>query len=182
MTMVSQVAFLRSEEQCKESVYKEFDEMRRNAVKSASVAQASVDGGAYEDQESFPLYGLLRSAMDKRSKTESLVQKLYKKPYFAHIEAHDEDSVDSEHYFLSDCEMLDQMVQIGRNGVLIPFKQDKERPISLALFHCYQAKKGDPIQYSAPGGKFHLIISPWIESIWQNYNAGQACPGRSYGG
>lgn len=157
MPVNKQAALLQSEEKCKESVYKTFDKMRRNASDFVDVAQAKVDGGSYEDQEAFMVHDVLNGAWRRRHEVEFLVQKLYKRPYFAHIEARDEDSSFSEHYYLSDCELLEQMVAIGNDGVLIPFKQDKDRPISLALFHCYQGKNGDPILYSAPGGNFVLI-------------------------
>ena len=150
-----QAALLQSEEQHKEAVYRQFDTMRKAAGVSVDNAQAGVNRGAYEDQEAFMMHSALNGARQHRHETEALVQKLYKRPYFAHIEARNED--DSEHYYLSDCETLDQTVTIGRGGTLVPFKQDRDRPISLALFHCYQAKKGDPIEYSAPGGTFVLI-------------------------
>ena len=65
---------------------------------------------------------------------------------------------DAEQYFLSDCESLEEMVHIGDNGYLIPFKQDNKRPISKALFHCYQAKKGDPISYKRSNGDDFSLV------------------------
>lgn len=152
----SQTVLFQTEEQHKETVYRQFDVMRKAAGVSVGNAQASVDRGAYDDQEAFMVHGVLNDARQHRHETEALVQKLYKRPYFAHIEARFEGSNDSEHYFLSDCESLDQTITIGLNGTLVPFKQDRDRPISLALFHCYQTKKGDPIRYTAPGGTFML--------------------------
>lgn len=157
MSANKQAALLQSEEKCKESVYKTFDKMRKNASDSVVAAQAKVDGGSYEDQEAFMVHDVLNGAWRCRHEAELLVQKLYKRPYFAHIEAHDDDSSYTEHYYLSDCESLDQMVTIENDGVIIPFKKDENRPISLALFHCYQDKKGDPVSYSAPGGNYVLI-------------------------
>lgn len=157
MPVNSRAARLQAEEQHKETVYRQFDAMRKAAGLSVDHAQAGVNSGAYEDQEAFTVYNALNSAMKQRHTVEALVQTLYKRPYFAHIEAKDEESADSEHYYLSDCETLNQTVMIGHDGVLVPFKQDKKRPISLALFHCYQAKKGDPIEYHASGGTFYLI-------------------------
>lgn len=163
MPVSSQAALFQTEEQHKETVYREFDKMRKAAVDSVDNAQQDVNSGAYEDQDAFVMHGALSGAKKHRHETEALIQKLYKRPYFAHIEAKGEDSDDSggEHFYLSDCETLDRIVtighDIGHDGTLIPFKQDRERPISLALFHCYQSKKGDPIEYNAPGGTFVLI-------------------------
>lgn len=157
MSVNSRAVLLQTEEKHKETVYRQFDAMRKAAGNSVDNAQAGVDRGAYDDQEAFMMHSVLNGARQNWHETETLVQKLYKRPYFAHIEARFEESNDSEHYFLSDCESLDQVVSIGLNGTLVPFKQDKERPISLALFHCYQTKKGDPIKYSAPGGTFTLL-------------------------
>lgn len=157
MAINSQAALVESEERHKEAVYKEFDHMRKAASDSVNNAKSGVSSGAYEDQDAFMMHSALSGARGQRQAIESLVQKLYKRPYFAHIEACDENEDYSDHYYLSDCESLDQTVNIGKDGFLIPFKQDKNRPISLALFHCYQAKKGDPVSYDAPGGRFYLV-------------------------
>ena len=157
MSKNSRAILFQTEEQHKETVYRQFDTMRKAAGISVNNARAGVDRGAYDDQEAFMMHSVLNGARQNRHEIETLVQKLYKRPYFAHIEARFEESSDSDHYYLSDCESLDQTVRIGLNGTLVPFKQDRKRPISLALFHCYQTKKGDPIEYDAPGGTFTLI-------------------------
>ena len=157
MSVNSRAELLQTEEQHKENVYRQFDTMRKTAGDSVENAQAGIDKGAYDDQEAFMMHGVLNGARQYRHETETLIRNLYRRPYFAHIEAKLEDYTDNEHYFLSDCESLDQTVRIGSNGTLVPFKQDRKRPISLALFHCYQTKKGDPIEYKAPGGTFTLI-------------------------
>lgn len=157
MPVNKQAGLLQSEEKCKESVYETFDKMRRNASDAVDAAQEKVDSGSYEDQEAFMVHDVLNGAWRRRHEAEFLVQQLYKRPYFAHIEARDEDSSYSEHYYLSDCESLNERVPVGNDGELIPFKQDQNRPISLALYHCYQDKKGNPVSYSAPGGNVVLI-------------------------
>lgn len=157
MAVNSQAVLFQTEEHHKETVYRRFDSMRRAAGISVDNAQAGVERGAYDDQEAFMMHGVLNDARRHWRETETLIQKLYKRPYFAHLEVRFEESNDSEHYFLSDCESLDQTVMISSNGALVPFKKDINRPISLALFHCYQIKRGDPIEYNAPGGTMTLI-------------------------
>lgn len=143
---------MQTEERHKEKVYKAFIQMKQDAYASVEAKQRNVDSGAYEDQAAFMIYGDLAAAERERRDTEILVQGLYAKPYFAHIEIREENEKETEHYYLSDCENLDRMVKIGNDGWLIPFKQDTKRPISSALFHCYQQKKGDPVSYSGRNG------------------------------
>ena len=157
MSVNSRSELFQAEEQYKETVYRQFDKMRKAAGTSVNTARSGVDRGSYDDQESFMMHNGLNSARQRQHEIETLIQKLYKRPYFAHIEAKFEESDDSEHYFLSDCETLNQTVSIGSNGLLLPFKQDRNRPISLAMFHCYQSKKGDPIEYKAHEETFTLI-------------------------
>lgn len=157
MPLKSQEALLQSEEQYKEEVYRTFEKMSDTAGESVKEFKADICSGAYEDQASFMVYGEYSAATKRRRAIETLVQKLYKRPYFAHIEAMEESESESKHYYLSDCESLDSVVRIGKNSFLLPFKQDKNRPISGALFHCYQAKKGEPIPYMGNGEKFVLI-------------------------
>lgn len=150
----------RSEERYKEEVYRKFDEMRLIESDAVRLKQNYVDSGSYDDQEAFMVYGELASAKKSRYETETLVRKLYKKPYFAHIEVREGGEEQSEHYYLSDCESLDKTISIGSDGFLLPFKQDKQRPISVALFHCYQTKKGDPISY--PGRDGFYVLHPQL--------------------
>lgn len=152
-----QETLFQTEERHKEKVYKNFDSMRSSARKSVDDRKADVNAGAYEDQEAFTVYSSLAGATKSLAEAEALVAKLYRKPYFAHIEAQEEGESSSEHYYLSDCESLERTVFIGHDGYLLPFKQDRERPISIALFHCYQSKKGEPVSYSALGETYTLI-------------------------
>ncbi len=147
------------EEKLKERVYKTFDEMSSDASSSVKSHQETIDRNAYDDKEAFMLHGQLSDAQKRKHEVETLVSKLYYRPYFSHVETNFEDDEDDiNHYFLSDCELLDQTVQIGHDGYLIPFKQDSKRAISKALFHCYQAKKGDPISYTGPRGDVFTLV------------------------
>lgn len=157
MSFKSQEALLRSEETYKEEVYRAFDHMRLFARDAAEAKKSYVDSGAFEDQDSFMAYSDLAGANKSRSETEKLIQKLYKRPYFAHVEVREESETNSEHYYLSDCESLDGMVNIGTDSYLLPFKQDKERPVSIALFHCYQSQKGKPVRYTSHGVDYVLL-------------------------
>lgn len=157
MSFKSQEALLRSEETYKEEVYRAFDHMRLFARDAAEAKKSYVASGAFEDQDSFMAYSDLAGANKSRSETEKLIQKLYKRPYFAHVEVREESETNSEHYYLSDCESLDGMVNIGTDSYLLPFKQDKERPVSIALFHCYQSQKGKPVRYTSHGVDYVLL-------------------------
>ncbi len=150
------------EEKLKEKVYKTFDEMTSEASAGVRSQQSTVDGGAFDDKEAFMVHGQLSEAQRKKHEVEKLVSKLYESPYFSHIAMTFEGEEDVDHYFLSDCESLDETVNIGFNGSLLPFKQDTKRPISKALFHCYQAKKGDPISYTGPHGDVFTLIPKLI--------------------
>ncbi len=149
-------ALFNAEEIHKEKVYCTFDKMCKEANKKVREYQNIVNRGAYDDQEAFMVFGGFGDAKISWHQKESLVQKLYPKPYFAHIEAEDPDGIGSEHYYLSDCETLNEMIMIGNNGYLFPFKQDRKRPVSSALFHIYQSKKGEPVSYSIKGREFFL--------------------------
>ncbi len=140
------------EEQLKESVYKTLESKYSGVYARVKAIQDQIGGGRYDDQESFMLHGDLAEAIRTQTKTEKMVGALYAKPYFSHIEVEFKKN-EKEDYFLSDNESLDEVVDIGHSAHLLPFKQDKKRPISGALFHCYQAKKGDPISYKAPEGQ-----------------------------
>lgn len=155
----SQDLLLRSEERYKEKVYRVFDNMCESARKRVESKNEAVYEGAYEDQDAFMVYGELAGAHKSLAETDALIASLYKKPYFAHVEVKEEGEPESEseHYYLSDCESLEHTISIGLDGCLIPFKQDKKRPISVALFHCYQIPKGNPVTYAGPGGVYTLV-------------------------
>ncbi len=146
------------EEKLKEKVYKTFDEMSFKASSDVKSQRETIDRSAFDDKEAFMVHGKLSEAQKRKHKVETLISQLYERPYFSHIEASFEGESDAEQYFLSDCESLEEMVNIGDNGYLLPFKQDNKRPISKALFHCYQAKKGDPISYKVPKSDDFLLV------------------------
>ena len=158
MSIASQDMLFREEEKLKEKVYKTFDSMSEQASASVKDQTNRVKAGSFDDKEGFMMHGQLSSAQRRKHEVETLISKLYDRPYFSHVEVYyEDDEKDREHYFLSDCENLEQIVQIDNDGFLLPFKQDNARPISGALFHCYQAKKGDPISYTAPMGEIVFV-------------------------
>ena len=147
------------EEKYKEEVYRTFDDMSSSASSEVSLTKSDIIRGGFDDKETFMIRRQLSSAEKRRHEIEKLVCKLYDRPYFSHVEVSVEDDLyDREHYFLSDCESLNEMVRIGKDGYLLPFKQDSERPISGALFHCYQSKKGNSISYMGPQGDKFIFI------------------------
>lgn len=145
-------ALFLSENQHKEDVYETFDKIRSKINASVKNSQSVVDAESYEDQDSWIAHSELGIAKRKRSEAESMIEDLYARPYFSHIEIIEEGELESDHYYLSDCERLDHLVSIENGGNLIPFKQDKERPFFVALFHAYQQKKGDLISYRGNKG------------------------------
>ena len=170
MPVSTQETLFSNEEKLKEKVYNKFDKMTSDAFNSVRQKQNAINSGSYDDKEAFMVHGDLSAAQKKRQHDERLVNKLYDAPYFAHIEvAFEGDEDDKEDYFLSDCESLNETVIIENGGVLLPFKQDPQRPISGALFHCYQAKKGEPISYKGPQGDDFFFVPKLIcnTEIWR---------------
>ena len=151
----------RAEKEHKEIVYTTFDTMRNEARKTVNASKAYVQSGAFDDQDAFVPYGKIDEAIRKWQRVEKLVQKLHRKPYFAHIELKEKGYEDVEHFYLSDCESLDCPVNIGKHGLLIPFKLEKDRPFSVALFHLYQSKTADDIQYRGNDGSI-IAFSPLL--------------------
>lgn len=151
------------EEKLKERVYKTFDDMSSAASSGVRSQQSVIARSAFDDKEAFMVHGQLSEAQKRKHEVEKLISQLYYRPYFSHVEMCFEGEEDErDHYFLSDCESLDQTVQIGHDGYLIPFKQDSERAISKALFHCYQAKKGIPVSYKGPQGDVFTLVPQLI--------------------
>ncbi len=146
------------EEKLKEKVYKTFDEMSSEASSNVRSQQKTIDRSAFDDKEAFMVHGKLSEAQKRKHEVETLISQLYERPYFSHVETNSEGEDAVDHYFLSDCERLEQTVYIGHDGYLLPFKQDSGRPISKALFHCYQSKKGDPISYKGPDGDVFSLV------------------------
>ena len=157
MPTVRQEQLFREEEKLKNKVYNTFDDLSQEASSSVDSSEENVKAERYEDPDAFTVYGQLSSARQHKHEVERLISKLYDKPYFSHVKVSYEDGYDEENYFLSDSESLDQAIPIGNDGFLLPFKQDNKRPVAKALFHCYQAKKGDAISYKAPAGTITII-------------------------
>lgn len=140
----------------KEKVYCALEEKCASARFEVNCSRRYVDSGAYEDQDAFTAYGDLYSAADRQKAAVQLYHALYRKPYFAHIEVRENCEAAVEHFFLSDCDSLNEPVDIceaGYEGTLFPFKQNGNRPIFAALFHCYQAKNGAEIRYTVKTGQ-----------------------------
>ncbi len=157
MPTTKQDKLFREEEKLKDRVYSKFDSMSKEASASVKSGEDGIKAGRYDDHDSFTMYGHLSESKQKKHEVERLISRLYDKPYFSHVKVTYEDENDEVNYFLSDCESLDQAIEIDLDGLLLPFKQDNNRPIAKALFHCYQAKKGDPISYKAPGGDLTFV-------------------------
>ena len=136
-----------SEEKHKEAVYSEFDKLKDDASESVRQSEAYIKSGSYEDQAAFMAHRDRNTAWQRRHEIEALLQKIYTKPYFAHIELLEQGEKESEHFYLSDNESLDRLLPVGDNGYLIPFKLDKKRPIANALFHCYQSRSVEEVRY-----------------------------------
>ncbi|SCP97795.1 helicase domain-containing protein [Anaerobium acetethylicum] len=159
MSVITQNKLFVEEERYKEEVYRTFDGMASSASSEVRLKKASITRGSFDDKEAFMMQGQLSGAEKRRREIEQLVGKLYDRPYFSHVEVSmEDDEYDREHYFLSDCESLNEMVPVGKDGYVLPFKQDRERPISGALFHCYQSKKGSSISYRGPQGDEFVFV------------------------
>ncbi|MCI5625678.1 MAG: AAA family ATPase [Clostridiales bacterium] len=165
MPLKTHDSLVQSEEAHKERIYQNLEAIRSEAHQAENRRRNYVNSGAYEDQAAFMAYADLSSAREKFNAADQLYRILYRKPYFAHIEILENGESKVKHCFLSDCELLDQPVFVEDRqvkGVLLPFKQDKERPISSALFHCYQAKDGKKVKYivKTQYGRNEVSIQP----------------------
>lgn len=162
MVLDSSNSLYRSENSCKEKVYSVFDKMRAKVDSSVTEGQKRVDAGSYEDQDAFTVFSDLSDAWQERHEVERLIQGIYKKPYFAHIRIREKGDKYDLDYYLSDSETLNKAVSIGKEGCLIPFKQDKKRPLSGVLFHCYQSKNGTKVSYFDRDGIARELIPSLI--------------------
>lgn len=152
MSFNSSNTLLRTETKYKENVYRTFDEKRSEANAAVKSNRRYVDSGAYEDQAAFMARSSLNESESRRHSVDRLIQKLYRKPYFSHIELREEGESEISHFYLSDCEQLDESVRIGNDGLLLPFKKDEKRPISTALRYWYQQRSGEAIRYTGNDG------------------------------
>ena len=144
---------MRSEEEHKERVYREFE--KEISEHRLVVQRCREFAGVGEEQEAFIGMGALSSAITKCETSEAKIRGLYKKPYFAHVAIRDQGQNKETNCFLSDNEYLDTARPImaeGYRGVLLPFKQDSKIPMSKAMFHCYVSKDGAPFQVQERDG------------------------------
>ncbi len=91
-----------SEEQHKEAVYRQFDKLKDDASKRVHDSEAYVKSGSYEDQDAFVAYGARSAAWQNRHQVESLIQRLYARPYFAHLLL----LLDEADTFIESCEIV----------------------------------------------------------------------------
>lgn len=143
-----------SEENYKELVYRTFEMERLNASENVRKKKENVDSGAYEAQDSFMIHGGWAQACKKEAEIVRLINKLYSSPYCYHIEIRSEEG-GKEHYYLSECESLNKTVPVLQDGTIVPFKQDKERPMLSALFGCVHDKTKKVRKYKGNDGKWY---------------------------
>ena len=164
MSHKSQALLIESEEVHMQRVYCQLESNRQQAKTATDSSRTYAHLGRYDDVETFMAHGELSRAEKRQNMADKLYAMLYPKPYFAHIEAQ-MDGNQQMHYYLSDCEFLDDVVlvlDLKDKGMLLPFKQDKKRPVSAALFHCYQSRNGKDVVYSVntDHGKNTVVLHP----------------------
>ena len=148
MAVKTQSELLREEEKHKNLVYQHLDAMVEHAGNDMKHQQQYVLSGAFEDQDAFTAYSDFHRADKRKQSMEQLRCILYRNPYFAHIKLRDCDTGGTDHVYLSDCDALQEAIQIGTSGnILFPFKKDKKRPISGALSSCYYNRNGKSVSY-----------------------------------
>lgn len=138
---------LAEEEKNKEKIYGAFESQVRELIKTEHDAQRYQESGSYEDQDSFTAARALYAARNKRHDKEMLVKGLYERPYFAHISVRYLEDNDKVECFLSDNDQLENIYNIsGDSMILMPFKQDPERPFFNTIFSCYAKRSGDELK------------------------------------
>ena len=147
-----QNSLLQEETRYKDDVYRALDAMLQEAQESVALKSDEVQRGAYEAQDSFIPNRELGGAYKNQRAVESLVQNIYEKPYFAHLELKLSDNTKSEHYFLSGSS-LDEALSINENEVLVPFRKSTKQPMWEQLFRCYHAKNGQRQSFEQGDGK-----------------------------
>ncbi len=154
---------MRSEEEHKERVYKKFIQEIQDSKTAVERCSDAMSFG--EDQDAFMACSALSSATKKKITLNAKLSALYKRPYFAHVAVRDEQMNRVMNCFLSDNESLDTskiILEDGYSGVLLPFKLDSKLPISVAMFHCYQAGNGQPVQMRGGDGKIRQLTTELI--------------------
>ena len=142
---------MKSEEAHMQRVYRHLESKRDETRRDVVSSRADVSRGQYDDDVRAILYRAMNTSVSNWVTADKLYTMLYPTPYFGHIEARINGDR-PRHYYLSACEYLEEMIPIGdpnSPGILLPFKQDQNRPVYSALFHCFRAKNGQDITYSA---------------------------------
>lgn len=79
-------SLFKSEERYKEAVYNSLDRKRNEARNNVAQKDAYVQSDSFEEQDSFIAYRDRAEVWQKLHGEESLIQRVYSRPYFAHIE------------------------------------------------------------------------------------------------
>jgi DNA helicase IV len=169
---VSYTDALREEESNKEKIYASFETEVKDLIQREGKIDAYFKSGAYEEQDAANVANTLLAARRATDELEQKVKLLLVKPYFAHIRMRDKNDGDGIDCFLSDNEYLNAAISVSDDPsmMIIPFKQDKQRPFFTAAFHCYQAKTDETIPVITAGdhrGSFnrHLYQPELIRDV-----------------
>lgn len=130
------------EERLKERVYSHFENELADLTALAEQSHKYVLSGAYDDQDRFMAYSQASKHREQKEELRKAYLAVYSSPYFAHMGLRNEDGA-VEHMLLSDCADLDQVICVGADAYLVPFKQSKDRPMLTTLFHEYQNCKAE---------------------------------------
>lgn len=133
----------KEEEKLKEEVYSFIDHTLTENWKMVDKAKEYVDSGAFDDHDAFTAHNALADASRNNAEAKKQFLSIFPSPYFAHMAITDEDGKVLQ-IMLSDSADLDQVISIGSNKQIVPFKQSAERPMLSMLFHQYQVCKLEP--------------------------------------
>lgn len=137
------------EERYKELIYESFESDIQSAANEVRGKSDDYKAEHYEDQDAFAVASLVARARDVLHSVQKRNNALYKNTYFAHVEVLEDGESSPSHYFLSNSEGLDRLLQIERRDVdctIIPFIQDKERPFLGAILECYRLRSGEAFE------------------------------------
>lgn len=135
----------REEESNKDIIYKFLDEEFTKAEKKLNEEIAYQQSGKYDDLDGSMVAQGVTIARENFDNAEEQRNLIVKYPYFGHIRLKNENELSE--YFLSDSTDLDTAIAINtpddREMIIVPFKQDSERPMLSALFNIYARKSGE---------------------------------------
>ena len=127
------------EEQRKEGIYRSFEKKQRRTTEAVQDAEQYYESGQYEDQDAFMAAGPLSAARRNKRELDMEIKTLYDRPYFAHVQITERDGGEVDHFFLSNSERLDSVIDVSGDGsaFIIPFKKMPERPLldKIRLLH-----------------------------------------------